>query len=111
MARIYDTFSKDVSTTELTSTKKDELIRNLKKIDEKGNEIIFILIKLHEMKSVDNPNIPYDGKLSSDEIKFDLENIPIQLQNILYKFVGVHLKNLEEDMKLDQERRNIITHN
>ena len=108
-SQIYETFCKDASNTELTATKKDEFIRNVKKLDERGNELLFILIKIHELKATDNPNIPYEGKLSSDEIKFDMENIPGQLQHILYKFVSAHIKSLEEDTKLDQERRSIVT--
>ena len=47
ITQLYDTFSKDIPTTELSASKKDEFIKTVKKLDDKGNEILFILMKLH----------------------------------------------------------------
>lgn len=107
ITQLYDTISKDLPSTELPMTGKDEFIKMVKKLDDKGNEIFFILMKLYEMRSCENPGIPYDGKISSDEIKFELESLPTQLQHMLFKFMSIHLKSIEEDAKIDQERRNI----
>lgn len=107
IVQLYDTLSKDIHNTELPTTGKDEFIKMVKKLDAKGNEIFFILMKLHEMKTSENSGIPYDGKMTSDEIKFDLESIPVQLQHMLFKFMSIHIKSIEEDAKIDQERRNV----
>jgi ABC-type uncharacterized transport system ATPase subunit len=107
ITQLYDTFSKDIPTTELSASKKDEFIKTVKKLDDKGNEILFILMKLHEMKTTENAGVPYDGKPVSDEIKFDLDHIPVPLQHILLKFMALHIKSIEEDAKIDQERRNV----
>jgi hypothetical protein len=56
------------------------------------------------MRTCENPGIPYDGKISSDEIKFELES----LQHMLFKFMFIHLKSIEEDAKIDQERRKMF---
>ena len=107
ISQLYNTFSKDVPVTELTGVKKDEFVKNVKKLDEKGNEIFFILMKIHEMKTIENTGIPYDGKLVSDEIKFDMDTIPTPLQHILSRFMAMHIKSIEEDAKIDAERRNV----
>lgn len=109
ISQLYETFSKNVPATELPVTKKDEFIRNIKKLDEKGNEILFILIKLHELQTSDSLDIPYQGKLICNELKFDMENIPPQLQHILSKFVVAHIKRMEEDAKINQDRESMIT--
>lgn len=107
IAQLYNTFSKDIPTTELTGVKKDEFVKNVKKLDEKGNEIFFILMKIHEMMTIENAGIPYDGKLVSDEIKFEIDLIPTPLQHILARFMAMHIKSIEEDAKIEAERRNV----
>lgn len=109
ISQLYETFSKNAPSSELTATKKDEFIRNIKKLDDKGNEILFILIKLHELQTVENLDIPYQGKVLYDEVKFEMENIPAQLQHILSKFVIAHIKSMEEDAKINQDRQSMIT--
>ena len=107
ISQLYNTFSNEIPSTELTPAKKEEFVKNVKKLDEKGNEIFFVLMKTHEMKTIENSGIPYEGKLVSDEIKFDIDTIPTALQHILSRFMAMHIKSIEEDAKIDADRRNV----
>ena len=107
ISQLYNTFSKDIPATDLTDAKKEEFVKNVKKLDEKGNEIFFVLMKIHEMKTSENTGIPYNGKLVSDDIKFDIDTIPTPLQHILASFMAMHIKSIEEDAKIDADRRNV----
>ena len=64
-------------------------------------------MKIHEMKTVENNGIPYEGKLVSDEIKFDIDTVPTPLQHILSRFMAMHIKSIEEDAKNDADRRSV----
>ena len=44
--------------------------------------------------------IPYGGKFVKNDIKFDLNDLPNELKQILYKFVVIHCKTMEEEDKI-----------
>ena len=41
--------------------------------------------------------IPFDGIKKKENIKFDLENFPLELKHLIYKFVKMHIQTMEED--------------
>ena len=92
---VYETFLKGVVSKELSVHKKEEFLKMVKNLDEEGIKTFLLLIKFHELKI--NPTtstlIPYEGTNTEDEITFDLEKIPTLLQNVLYKFMELHIKN------------------
>ena len=49
-------------------------------------------------------NILYGGKYVDNNIVFDLDNIPLKLRQILYKFIKIHVKKMREDKKLAKRR-------
>ena len=50
ISQLYNTFSNEIPSTELTPAKKEEFVKNVKKLDEKGNEIFFVLMKIQQNK-------------------------------------------------------------
>jgi len=90
---------------------QDFFLKNIKNIDEKGHEMIYILIKIFEIEnnaSFEQYKLPYEGVgTPPKEMKFDLEKIPEKLKKIIFKFLTIHLKNMEEEQNIVKERANI----
>jgi hypothetical protein len=101
---------KDSDNKDFTRSQTTDFNKNIKLIDEKGADIIYIIIKMFEMET--NPKttnaIPYEGKtVSAKELKFDLCKFPLNLRHIIYRFLKIHIKNIEEENKLNLDRKNI----
>lgn len=98
-----------VDSIDLTTDQKEELITNIKGLDEKGSELFFVLIKLYEMES--NPEapdgLPFDCKFVAKEYRFDLEKLPLKLKHILFKFAHMHIKNMEEEIQILTKRKTL----
>jgi hypothetical protein len=99
---LYASLNKDLLKRDLTIVQKRNFMNNIDKLDANGHELMFALIKAHYLENESNAqfDIPYSGKISGDKIEYDLEQIPIQLKHILYKFLFLHLQRMEEDKKL-----------
>jgi hypothetical protein len=100
---IYDTMIKDVKSKDLTAKEKKELIDKIEIIDESGIELIYTLIKIYELQNEEGSSfrIPYSGKyVDGQNILFDLNEMPLKLRQLLYKFVNIHINKMEEDNKL-----------
>lgn len=103
---LYDNLSKDIPTTKLNTTQKNSFIKRIEKIDKSGYELVYALIKMYQMENnEDNTSftIPYNGKYINNEITFDLDEIPSNLQQILYKFLGVHLSKMKEEFAISKQ--------
>lgn len=98
---LYDTFTKGVVAKELTAHKKDDFLKLVKSLDQEGIKTFLLIIKVHEMKDVaeTHATIPYSGTSDETRITFDLEKIPVLLQNILYKFMEMYTKNKQVEME------------
>jgi len=96
---------------EFTPESQEFFLKNIKNIDEKGYEMIYILIKTFEIEN--NPlynqlKLPYEGSgVPPKEMKFDLEKFPEKLKKILFKFLTIHIKNMEEEQKITKQRQNL----
>ena len=99
---LYDNMSKDIKNRDLTLKQKDEFMRKIKKIDDNGAELVYALIRVFENEnSEETPGsfkLPYCGKYTSkQDMKFDLDQLPLKLKQILYKFVTIHSKKMKEE--------------
>jgi len=84
----------------------------IKSIDEKGSELIYALIRVFQMENSDDITtfkLPYDGKYSKNDMKFDLNKLPNKLKQILYKFVKLHTETMKEETKLSETRFDVST--
>ena len=99
---LYDSFIKQLDQnckeSDLKTGHKEELIKNIKTIDKKGSELIYALIRTYQMHNSGNMSeIPFDGIKKKENIKFDLENFPLELRHLIYKFVKMHIQTMEEE--------------
>ncbi len=96
---IYNIMIKDTKNSDLTAKQKNDFISKIATIDKNGYELIYALIKTYEINNEDVPNsfqLPYSGKFVNNDIHFDLEKIPLKLRQVLYKFINVHIEQMEE---------------
>jgi hypothetical protein len=92
---LYDNLINDVETSvDLKTKEKDEFMSLIKTIDDNTAELIYALIRVYQLENNENNistfTVPYDGKFIDNEIKFDLNELPIKLKHILFKFLKLH---------------------
>jgi len=76
-----------------------ELCQKIKEMDDEGCEIIFAIIKFYYI-SIDNgfiDHLPYKPKINKNGYKYELNNLPIKLINMIEKFVNLHNNKIELD--------------
>jgi hypothetical protein len=100
---LYQQLKKESRTTDLSSEQKDEFIHLVKLLDDIGNEIMYILIRLYETETATRTTeFPYGSKFTLKELKFDLDNIPIPLQWIIYSFSKKHVNKMSEEREFEK---------
>lgn len=106
---LYDTLCTDVCNIDLTTKQKDEFMKLVKNIDPVGAERIYVSIRMFQLENSEDKStfkIPYGGKFVKNDLKFDFNDLPNELKQILYKFVKIHCKTMEEESKIKQIREN-----
>ena len=96
---LYENIEKDIinENTEdiiLTNEEKKDLLKNIEKLDQNSSEILYVLIKIYGIQNdniVNSQELPYKGKKLKKKLKFDLNNLPIKLIQIIRKFVYMNL--------------------
>ena len=101
---LYTTLNTNIIKKDLTIPQKKEFIKKINQVDSKTHELIYALIKCFylENESGDPFSIPYNGKLAKERIDFNLSDFPVELKQLLYKFVTIHQKKVIEDQKILQ---------
>ena len=96
---LYNNLLTDISSKDLKTIEKRNFIKNIKKLDQNGFELIYVLIRVYYIDKEDSTSftIPYGGKFVKEDIKFDLEVLPFTLKQILYKFIFMHIKKMDDD--------------
>ena len=98
---LYDNLNVNLKNKDLLVREKTDFITKINKIDHDGIELIYALIKVHYIKNKEDQDqeyaLPYEGKYVEGDMKFDLDNFPTDLKQILYKFIDRHMKKMEED--------------
>jgi hypothetical protein len=79
-------------TVPLDDSQKMYVIQTIQKLDPKGHEIIFFLIRMYHNQQSNEVTFtnPYQAKSVSAGVEFDLLNFPPALQHMIYKFVRLH---------------------
>ena len=87
---------KNITTLDKNLSLKEilEIALKIKKLDKNTHELVYALIKSYQIDNKDNKAhmLPYDSKQLKTGIKFDMNNIPLGLQNMLAKFLEMHEK-------------------
>lgn len=86
----------------LDDSKKNYILQTVPKLDTKGHEILFFLIRMFNIQQTRDVTFvhPYDSNLLSDtdsQIEFSLEKLPNHLQHMIFMFVGMHLSYLQHE--------------
>jgi len=99
---LYDNlFAETDIVDDLTENEKTELIKLIKSIDNVGAEYIYVLIRIYQLENSDDKStfkLPYGGKYIKNDVKFDLNELPNKLKQMLFKFVKKHI-NIVNDKK------------
>lgn len=95
MFPLYTQLSKKIQDVELTDDQKIYFIDHFKNLTKNEHELIFALIRIHQMNYHDATfyTLPYGAKNQKNGIKFDFDKLPIELQWILYEFIQLHLSS------------------
>lgn len=100
---LYDSLNSKIddaqSSIDLNIKEKDEFIRLVKKMDNVGYELIYVLIRVYQLENTEDKStfkLPFGGKFIKDDIKFDLNEMPIRLKHILNEFVHMHILTLND---------------
>lgn len=96
---IYNTIIQNLNTNiKITPENKTELISNIEKYED-THELIFAIIRCYQINnSNDISSIPFYGKYlkTKQSYKFDVNNIPDKLINMLIEFYKLHINSLKK---------------
>jgi hypothetical protein len=100
---LYDNLIKDLPKKDLSVKEKEEFIKNIKKINMDGLELVYALIFLYSEQNEEKlESVPYDGHKEDIEegistFSWVYTQFPIKLRRLLSVFVKIHLKKQEEE--------------
>lgn len=104
---LYDNLIREAEDSELTVKQKDRFMKLIKDIDDTGSELVYALIRLYQLENCEDKStfkLPYSGKFVKHDIQFNLEKLPLKLQQMLYEFIQIHTKTMKEESKITEER-------
>jgi len=87
----------------LSDAQKGYIISIIPKLDHKGHELLFFLIRIFHNDQEKNVSfqLPYQSSKNNNDVEFDLMNFPLQLQHMIHMFVRMHY----EYISYEQSRR------
>lgn len=98
--KIYEkilTEVKKCKLVEITPKQKNELLEKLKVTDVNHHKTIYcIMRKFAHIHDPSNSNLPYGGTPTKKGVRFDIEELPVNLNLILWYYL-THLEQLESD--------------
>ena len=93
---IYDHINKcNLVNLDLNMEQKISFLKLVKKLDKNESELFYILIRFFQLNhddGIDSFNLPYKSKKQKNGYKFDLDNFPNTLKQILYRFLEINTK-------------------
>ena len=106
LKHLFESLKQEQNAEVFSAEKKESLLKNIALLDEKGCEMLYIIIKYHQLESKPNAFdiLPYESKFVSKQLRFDVEKLPNDLKFIISKFVFSHL----EEEKIRQAREGIL---
>lgn len=100
---LYDILMSNLPNKDLTVIQKRDFVEKISELDTDGIELIFALIKYYSVdKDIGKGKIPFNGTIDKNQVEFDLLEFPTQLRQLLYKFVLMHLKKIQEDRDMQK---------
>lgn len=102
---LYDSLSKNIPNTDLTVAQKKMFVKKIEKIDKNGHELVYALVRMYQVENKEeniNFALPYTGVYVDGDISFNLDNFPISLRHILFRFLNVHIEKMREETILEK---------
>lgn len=91
---IYNYISKNnLINLDLNVDQKINFIKLIKKLNKNESELFYILIRFFQLNNddgIDSFNLPYKSKKQKNGYKFDIDNFPNTLKQILYRFLEIN---------------------
>ena len=102
---LYDNLSKNILKRDITLKQKNDFLIKVGSINKTGRDLLYALVKFyhihHEYDEVCSQNVPYNGEYKNNAVTWDLLDIPVKLRHILYRFLIIHTKSMEEEYNRD----------
>ena len=98
LTNLYNSLKNESSSSNDVIT-KEKFIKNVNDLDERGQEMFYVIIKIHQMENKKEglDQLPYESKFVSSKLRLDFEKLPNTLKHILSKFMEMHIKSIEEE--------------
>lgn len=93
---LYDNLYASSTDKELSKQEREDFMEKIEQIDEKGAELVFVLIKKYAIDNGDKALIPLQGKYVGKNIQFDTKKLPVKLVRIIYNFINQHIRSMQE---------------
>jgi hypothetical protein len=103
---LYDTLNCDIPSVDLSNKEKEIFLKQVKLLDADGMERVYAIIRIHQFENSEDKSsyiIPYKGRYVKTDIKFNLDDLPIDLRHMLFKFLTIHRKMMIENSILHKE--------
>jgi hypothetical protein len=97
---LYNTLNKDLPSKDLTAANKAELVKSISTLSENAIELVYALIKYHNMNDKKNSDMynqtRQNVRNATADISWNLNDLPIKLRNILFRFVQLEERRKDE---------------
>jgi hypothetical protein len=107
---LYETLITGVPDKKLTLLQKKELMKKISALSQETHELVYCIIRRHSNleNMCEETKAPYNAVITGTEecadIEFDINSLPLMLQQVLYKFMNIHYKNLKEQQLFNQTK-------
>jgi len=98
--QLYDNLNKDVPKKDLTSDEKQKIVDIIPLLDQQATELIYAIVATHNVN--DKKGIEYKKTVKANNLKgtstitWNLKDLPIKLRHILYRFICMEEKLMDE---------------
>ena len=103
---LYDSLAKNIPKKDLTVKQKEDISKKLGTIDDNGRNLVYALIQFSaaaDAGTLSSEELPYGGIREKatkglENVTWNFLDLPQNLRHILYKFIKLHTKNMEEEL-------------
>lgn len=98
---LFSHLKNELNTEAIESLKleeKLELIQKIKELDEQGCSLVYALIRYYQIyeDKCSVVDVPFHMKKIKIGYRFCIEELPVLLQHLIFRFVDIHLKSQKE---------------
>lgn len=88
------------NTEGLTPSQRAALVENMKELNDQGCSLVYALIRYYQIYEMgqDAVEMPFGMKKIKTGHRFCIEELPPLLQNLICRFVDIHLRSQKEQL-------------